>query len=201
MQEALNAIVATMFSLDFRDDDFRNASEAGKSAGLRYYFKRKNSDSDWEVYATWNQASGLLSLHYYNLYTDKEPYPVFYIAIEDEHDAAAAIDMLKKKTDYLWVGANKDKKTTADSVSSAVRRMGFLSKGTTNNITTWVKGEGNDIQTLLVENGVSLSIYLFSGDPKGRARPILSLRSIHEDGCWSSAHEYLKRKSRLVPSV
>lgn len=199
MQEALNSIVETMFSLDFRDDQFRNSSEAGRLAGLKYYFKNKEG-SDWEVYATWNHASGLLSLHYYDIYANESPYPVFYISIQDEHDAAIAIELLRKKTDYLWVGASKDRKTNPESVSTALRKVGFSSKGTVNNITTWVKGEGNDIQTVLVENGVSLSIYLFSGDPKGRARPIISVRSIHEDGCWASTLEYIKRKAKQVPS-
>lgn len=200
MQESLARIVSTMLSLGFRDDDYRNSSEAGQGIGLQYFFKRNEGSESWEVYSTWNPYSSLLSLHYYDIYGNESPHPAFFIRVDNDQDAAIACELLQLKTDYLWSPSSRPKKpATTAHVAKELLKSGFVEQSQANKIATWVKGTGTDVQTALVENGVSLSVYLFSGDPKGKARPILSLRSIHDDGCWEVVSEYVKRKALLVP--
>lgn len=194
MEEALTSIVTKMFELNFRDDEYRNNSEGNRLIGLQYFFKRQEGSS-WEVYSTYNPNNGLLSLHYYDIYGNEPLYPVFFISIHDDHDAETACRLLELKTNYLWAKESKKVRHPADKINAAIRRLGYTSRGSENNITTWHKATEEGSKTLLVENGVSLSLYLFSADSKGKAKPIVSLRNIQEEGGWEQAIAYVKRKS------
>lgn len=181
-----------MFELDFRDDDYRNSRNGGSLLGLQYFFKRQEG-SAWEVYSTYSPSDNLLWLHYYDVY-EQEHYPVFFLTLEDEDDAETACNILSMKTDYLWSKTGKNVRHTTDSISSKIRRAGFVYKSIDNNIATWTRSTEDGNYTLMIEHSVSLSIHLFSGDQSRNAKAIFALRNIKEENALEEALAYIKRK-------
>lgn len=191
MENALAAIVMKMTELDYRDDEYRNRSKGNKMLGLQYFFKRKEG-SPWEVYSSYNPHSGVLSMHYFEIYENEPRYPVFFIHIENDNDAAIACLLLEMKTNYLWSKDIKRVRYPSEQVNSKLRKMGFQHKGSENNIATWNITIAGKKHTLLIENSVSLSVYFFKDESKGKAKPLLSLRNVHEEKSLENVYLYLQ---------
>lgn len=195
MDEALKTIVNKMFLLGFSDDDIRNRSEGSKVVGLQYYHKREN-DSPWEAYATYNPINNMLSLHYHKfretddaLSERERTYPAFFIQILNNHDAEIVCRILDMKSDYLW-SKEKSVNTSPDEIRAMLRSIGCSFQKKENNISKWTYGN----KTILVENGVKLSIYMFDNVDTSNSKPIMAIRNIQRDGEWEEVIKYIKHK-------
>lgn len=193
MEKALAEIVYKMSELGFKDDDYRNRSAGNKLLNLQYFFKRQE-DSSWEVYASYNPATGLLAMYYFNIYEDETRFPVFFLNVANDGDARIACHLLELKTNYLWNGNVKKAKRSPERTKSNIQKMGFALSNNENNISTWVRKTKDSYHTIIIENGVALSIYLFEGDPKGKAKILLALRNIHEENAVEACLAYTADK-------
>lgn len=195
MDEALKTIVNKMFLLGFSDDDLRNRSEGSKIVGLQYYQKREK-DSPWEAYATYNPINNMLSLHYHNFrdinedMNDRErSYPAFFIQIINNDDAQTVCKILDMKSDYLW-SKSTPVNIAPEEIRNIFRSMGCSFHKKENNISKWTYGS----KTILVENGVKLSIYMFDNVDTSNSKPIMAIRNIQRDGEWEEVVKYMKNK-------
>lgn len=195
MDEALKTIVNKMFLLGFSDDDARNLSEGSKIIGLQYYRKRE-SDSPWEVYTTYNPVNSMLSMHYHK-YRDvgnhpdhrEISYPTFFMQILNSGDAEIVCKVLEMKSDYLWSKPTQVH-TAPEEIRAMLRSMGCAFHTKENNISKWTY----ENKTILIENGVKLSIYMFDNVQTNNSTPIMAVRNIQHDGEWEEILKYMKRK-------
>lgn len=195
VDEALKTIVNKMFLLGFSDDVVRNRSEGSKVVGLQYYHKRE-PDSPWEAYTTYNPINNMLSLHYHKFKdTDdgtperERSYPAFFIQILNDHDAQTVCKILDMKSDYLW-SKSHPVNTAPEEIRAMLRSMGCAFQKKENNISKWTYGS----KTILIENGVKLSIYMFDNVDTSNSKPIMAIRNIQKDGEWEEVLKYMKHK-------
>lgn len=193
VEKALAEIVYKMSELGFKDDEYRNRSAGNKLLNLQYFFKRQE-DSSWEVYSSYNPVTGMLTMNYFNIYEDATRFPVFFINVSNDRDAKVACHLLELKTNYLWSGNVKKAKQSPERTKAIIQKMGFELRNSENNISTWVCKTDDCYYTLMIENGVSLSLYLFKGDPKGKAKVLLALRNIHEENAIEACLAYTSSK-------
>lgn len=179
-----------MVELNFKDDSYRNNSKANQLLGIQYFFKRQE-DSPWEVYSSYNPNTGLLSLHYYDIYGSEPQYPVFYISLSESADALIATNLLEKNANYLWTKSSPKNKNGFESLAKKVERKGFRKSKSENGIITWKKLVGETSYTIIVENSVALSFYFFEGTKQGKERPLLAVRNISSNSCIDNISKYL----------
>lgn len=179
-----------MVELNFKDDSYRNNSKANQLLGIQYFFKRQE-DSPWEVYSSYNPNTGLLSLHYYDIYGSEPQYPVFYISLSESADALIATNLLEKNANYLWTKSSPKNKNGFESLAKKVERKGFRKSKSENGIITWKKLVGETFYTIIVENSVALSFYFFEGTKQGKERPLLAVRNISSNSCIDNISKYL----------
>jgi hypothetical protein len=199
MVDILQIVVNKLSELGFDDDDFRNNREGNQEINFQYFYKREEN-SNWEVYVSYNPHSSLLTICYYDVYDKDNSYPVAYISIQNQNDALIACDLLESKANYLWGKTAVEKnRTRGEMLSSKVKKMGFSEHSVANNITTLKKKYPDYELTVLVESSVSLSAFLFKNrvDP-ARDSPLLAVRNIHEEPAAMVVLNYLSNFHKSI---
>lgn len=182
MADMLQIVVNKLLQLGFADDEFRNNRDGNQEVQLQYFYKR-DENSNWEVYVSYNPHISLLTICYYDVYDKNNNYPVAYISLKNQNDALIACDLLESKANYLWGKNVIDKnRLRADVFCNKIKRLGFTESSFENNIHTLKKKYPEYELTMLVEASVSLSAFLFKNEDEGKKDyPLLAVRNIHGD--------------------
>lgn len=192
MLDTLQMVVGKLSQLGFADDEFRNNREGNQEVQLQYFYKR-DANSNWEVYVSFNPHISLMTICYYDVYDKNNSYPAAYITIQNHNDALIACDLLESKANYLWGKNTVDKnRLRVDGFGQKIKRLGFAEQGFENNIMTLKKKYQDYELTMLVESSVSLSAFLFRNatDPL-QDIPLLAVRNISEEPAAAVVLNYI----------
>lgn len=199
MVDILQIVVNKLSELGFDDDEFRNNREGNQEINFQYFYKRE-TNSNWEVYVSYNPHNSLLTICYYDVYDKNNSYPVAYISIQNQNDALIACSLLESKANYLWAKTGTEKnRTNGEALGAKVKKMGFSETSNENNITTLKKKYPDYELTMLIESSVSLSAFLFKNriDP-AKDSPLLAVRNIHEEPAALVVLHYLSNFHKSI---
>lgn len=195
MEQALASIVLKLSDLGYQEDGYRNGMSTNQYLHLQHFCK-KVKDSPWEAFVAYNPHNQIVSLNYFEVYGNVEKYVKSVVRISDDLDAETACSLISVGTNNLWDG-NTLAALTKPNMSLLFQRLekiGFKKSNVKNRITKWVYEDQDKSFSILTENGVGFSVYMFE-HTESKVFPILIARDIKGDEIYDSILALIRRKT------